>query len=199
MVINRTKFIIHSDFDTAVNRQDIVTTSKRNCGLRHWIADAFVTAVRQFCKHPTLCYDWPYFLPTTEHSGWDSYWAGLNAEIHARLTQSPVLKSRNVAYLRLIKDVVILPNDTQLGGKPLFDDEAKDPYLSPKYDREAKNILKNYGLKVQSANELIDLLETDIRSPTSAMHGDASEEWHSAVEQSSSVDGLTKNGKRCSG
>lgn len=86
-----------------------------------------------------------------------------------------------MAHLRLIKNVRILPDEAQLGGKPLFNDEVKDPYISPKYAQEARDTLKNYGLQVQSVTELIDMLEMDIRSPTSSMRGDASEEWHSAV------------------
>ena len=48
------KFLIHADFDTQANRQDIVTSSPRNEGLAVGIADAFVKAVLQLCDHPTL-------------------------------------------------------------------------------------------------------------------------------------------------
>ncbi|RBR16331.1 hypothetical protein FVER53590_05926 [Fusarium verticillioides] len=103
------KFLIHSDFDTNANRQDIVTTSRRNFDLRDWVASAFFQAVLQFCEHPTLCYTWPMFLPSSSDAGSDAFWSGLNHEIQRLMKKTPVLKSRNRVDLRLIGDVVILP------------------------------------------------------------------------------------------
>lgn len=92
-----------------------------------------------------------------------------------------MLKSRSSKQLRLIYDVRILRPEAQLDGEPLFNDETEDPYLSPHYTWQTRGILVNYGLRVQRADELIDLLAMDIRSPSSRMYGDSSEAWHSAV------------------
>lgn len=49
------KFLIHSDFDTSANRQDVSTTSRRNLCLLPHITSAFLDAVLQFCEDPELC------------------------------------------------------------------------------------------------------------------------------------------------
>ncbi|XEU94732.1 hypothetical protein FSHL1_000016 [Fusarium sambucinum] len=176
------KFLIHSDFDTNANRQDIVTSSRRNINLRDWIAAAFFQAVMQFCEHPTLCYTWPMFLPSPDNSS-DAFWSGLNHGIQNLMKNKPVLKSRNRKDLRAIRDVVILISDAKdAEGRPLFDDPTKDLYLSPNYSRKVVNILKDYGLEVLSCQTMLNLLETDLRSPESMFHGrQTTDEWHSAV------------------
>ncbi|RBA17408.1 hypothetical protein FPRO05_02132 [Fusarium proliferatum] len=163
------KFLIHSDFDTNANRQDIVTTSRRNLDLRGWIASAFFQAILQFCEHPTLCYSWPMFLPSSSDTSSDAFWSGLNHEIQSLMKKTPVLKSRNRIDLRLIGDVVILINDAQdAEGNPLFDDPHKDLYLSSNYSQKTVDILKGYGLGILGIQTFINLLETDLRSPDSS-------------------------------
>jgi hypothetical protein len=61
------QFLIHSDFVTQANRQDIVTTSERNIALRKAIGDAFVTGVQQLCMRPNLQYKWMRYLPRREN------------------------------------------------------------------------------------------------------------------------------------
>ncbi|KAI1054575.1 hypothetical protein LB506_010651 [Fusarium annulatum] len=177
------KFLIHSDFDTNANRQDIVTTSRRNLDLRGWIASAFFQSILQFCEHPTLCYSWPMFLPSSSDTSSEAFWSGLNHEIKSLMKKIPVLKSRNRIGLRLVGDVVILTNDTQdAEGHPLFDDPTKDLYLSSNYSQKIVDILKGYGLGIMSIQTFLNLLETDLRSSNSRFHGNnTTNEWHSAV------------------
>lgn len=177
------KFLIHSDFDTNANRQDIVTTSRRNLDLRGWIASAFFEAVLQFCEHPTLCYSWPMFLPSSSDTSSDAFWSGLNHEIQSLMKKTPVLKSRNRLDLRLVGDVVILATDAHdAEGNPLFDDPTKDLYLSSNYSQKTVDILKGYGLRILNIQTFLNLLETDLRSPNSRFYGEnTSDEWHSAV------------------
>ncbi|QGI77141.1 unnamed protein product [Fusarium fujikuroi] len=177
------KFLIHSDFDTNANRQDIVTTSRRNLDLRGWIASAFFQAVLQFCEHPSLRYSWPMFLPSSSDTSSDAFWSGLIHEIQSLMKNTPVLKSRNRIDLRLVADVVILTNDAQdAEGHPLFDDPTKDLYLSPSYSQGAKDILRGYGLGLLNIQTFLNLLETDLRSLYSRFHGkNTTDEWHSAV------------------
>ncbi|KAF5659023.1 hypothetical protein FHETE_9651 [Fusarium heterosporum] len=176
------KFLIHSDFDTNANRQDIVTTSRRNLDLRDWIASTFLQAILQFCEHPTLCYNWPMFLPSPNASS-DTFWSGLDHEIQSLIKKTPVLRSRNRINLRLVEDVLILGDDAKdAEGYPFFDDSNKDLYLSPKYSQKAKNVLKGYGLKPLYMQTFLNLLETDLRSHNSKFHGkNTTDEWHSAL------------------
>ncbi|KAF5638186.1 uncharacterized protein FTJAE_5432 [Fusarium tjaetaba] len=162
------KFLIHTDFDTNANRQDIVTTSRRNLDLRGWIASAFFQAVLQFCEHPTLCYSWPMFLPSSSDTSSDAFWSGLNQEIRSLMKKTPVLKSRNRIDLRAVGEVVFLPGEAQDAERhPLFDDPTKDLYLSPRYSQKAVNILIGYGLDVLNIQTFLNLLETDVHSPNS--------------------------------
>ncbi|KAH7131532.1 hypothetical protein B0J13DRAFT_529518 [Dactylonectria estremocensis] len=176
------KFLIHSDFDTNANRQDIVTTSRRNLDLRGWIATAFIRAVLQFCEHPTLCYDWPTFLPSLDDSS-DAFWSGLDQEIKDLMKKRHVLRSRNRTDLRLINHIFILTSDAKDGdGQPVFEDPARDMFLSPSYSQTAVNILKDYGLQFVTASDLLTLLETDLHSANSKMRGKkTTDEWHSVV------------------
>lgn len=95
----------------------------------------------------------------------------------------PILRSRNRNHLRLINDVFILLSGAMDGdGQPVFDDPAKDLYLSPNYPQTSVNILKEYGLQPVSVNILVNLLEADVPSANSKMHGShTTEEWHSVV------------------
>ncbi|KAH8124644.1 hypothetical protein LI328DRAFT_166990 [Trichoderma asperelloides] len=176
------KFLIHSDFDTSANRQDIITTSTRNENLLEWIAKAFINAVKQFCEHDTLCYNWPLFLPAAEGAS-STFWAELDVKIRKLVIESPVLKSRRRTDLRLITDVWILAaNATYGGGEPIFDDPVKDPFLSPQYSRPAREVLEGYGLRLLSEPFFLSMLKTDLSSSNSRMHGtEMTEDWHSAL------------------
>lgn len=120
-------------------------------------------------------------MPNNNQNNWDSFWAGLNAEIKHQLAETEILKSRNFKSLRRIQDVRILHSSFELNGEPLFDDNQRDPFLSPLYAASATGILRSYGLQVVNALELFELIKLDINSTTSRMHGSATEEWHSAV------------------
>ncbi|KAJ3494321.1 hypothetical protein NLG97_g4156 [Lecanicillium saksenae] len=176
------KFIIQSDFDTTGNRQGIIVTSKRNRELRKWIATAFVTAVLEFCQHPTLCYQWPEFLPNSDENTWDAFWAGLNAEIKQRLAEAEVLESRSLPQLRRIDELRRLPSVFHVNGEPLFNDKGKDIFISSKYPLKSQRILSEYGLKVAYGNEMLNLVEQDMQSQEPRMHSEAClGEWQSAV------------------
>ncbi|KAJ4147327.1 hypothetical protein LMH87_001859 [Akanthomyces muscarius] len=175
------KFIIHSDFDTKVDREGIVITSKRNHALRKWIAAAFVSAIVEFCDHPTLCYQWPLFLPDLEETKWDSFWVGLNSEIRQQLSEAEVLRSRTKRQPRRIRDIRRLPEDEQLDGEPLFTDDEKDMFISPRYQLTTLNILMDYGLTFLNLNEFFDFVEKDLNSPEPRLHGHSTEAWQSAV------------------
>lgn len=129
-----------------------------------------------------MCYQWPLFLPNSDENTWDDFWASLNSEIQQRLAEAEILKSRSLPQLRRIADVRRLPGDFHVNGEPLFNDEEKDIFISPQYPTRAQNILLAYGLNIASANEVLKLVERDMRSQEPRMHnGACPEEWHSAV------------------
>ncbi|KAL7921353.1 hypothetical protein ACQKWADRAFT_124514 [Trichoderma austrokoningii] len=176
------KFLIHSDFDTSANRQDIIITSRRNENLLDWIAQAFLNAIKQFCEHSSLCYEWPLFLPNTAGAS-ESFWASLNSKIQTLVMASPILKSRHRQELRVITDVFCLTKDATYGdGKPILDDPIRDPFISPKYSGPPMVILMSYGLQTFSVNHFLALMEKDLGSPYPTLQGVMmNEDWHSAL------------------
>ncbi|KAG4253684.1 hypothetical protein FPRO04_08918 [Fusarium proliferatum] len=176
------KFHIQSDFDTNANRQDIVTTTRRNLNIRDWIAKTFLKAVLEFNRHPILCYRWPLFLPVQD-SGHDSFWSGLDAKILSLVQDTPILRSRNRSDFRLISEVVIASNGmTDNGGTLLLDDPIKDPFISAKYPSKVTKHLKPYGLRVASAPLFVSLLKRDLSQQNSKMRANKTADgWHSSV------------------
>ncbi|CZR46625.1 uncharacterized protein FPRO_12075 [Fusarium proliferatum ET1] len=176
------KFHIQSDFDTNANRQDIVTTTRRNLNIRDWIAKTFLKAVLEFNRHPILCYRWPLFLPVQD-SGHDSFWSGLDAKILSLVQDTPILRSRNRSDFRLISEVVIASNGmTDNGGTLLLDDPIKDPFISAKYPPKVTKHLKPYGLRVASAPLFVSLLKRDLSQHNSKMRANKTADgWHSSV------------------
>ncbi|KAF9767545.1 hypothetical protein IL306_015274 [Fusarium sp. DS 682] len=176
------KFHIQSDFDTNANRQDIVTTTRRNLNIREWIAQTFLQAILEFNEHPILCYSWPLFLPSQE-TGHDSFWSGLDAKIMSLIRNNPILRSRNRTDLRCINDVLIASNGMKGdGGKLLLDDPIQDPFISAKYLPKAIDQLKLYGLQVAPVSLFVTLLQKDLNQPGSKMRADTTgDDWHSPV------------------
>ncbi|KAF5654792.1 hypothetical protein F25303_1136 [Fusarium sp. NRRL 25303] len=176
------KFHIQSDFDTNANRQDIVTTTRRNLGIRDWIAKIFLQAILEFNQHPVLCYNWPLFLPSQDN-GHDSFWSGLDAKILSLVQETPILRSRNRSDLRLISEVRIATDGmTDNRGILLLDDPVKDPFVSASYPYKVKQHLKPYGLQVASTYLFLSLLERDLSQHDSKMRASTTaDDWHSSV------------------
>jgi hypothetical protein len=107
----------------------------------------------------------------------------LDVKIKSLVSNQPVVKSRNRSPLRSLRFVVILPADARdEDGEPLFDDHIKDPFLSTKYDSEATNALKAYGLSNLDADMFIDLVQMDLVKSQCKFRGKpTNEKWHSAV------------------
>ncbi|CAG9997117.1 unnamed protein product [Clonostachys byssicola] len=174
------KFIIQSDFDTSANRQDIVTSSRRNMSLQDGIASAFMKAVLQFFHDPALCYQWPRFLPSTEYSS-NSFWSSLNEKIKSQILRTAMMRSRHRMQPRLITEIYKLTNDSiDENGDCLYDDTSEDPYISKLYERNDILILLNYGLRIGTTDMVLKLLKYDLNSPNSRMKDfSRSQSWHS--------------------
>lgn len=176
-------FIIQSDFDTSANRQDIVSTSRRNIDLLDAIAAAFVKAVLQFCEHKDLCYTWPDFLPSPDAEFSSGFWEGLVPKIKTKLSVTPVLRSRRRTYLRLIRDVHFNRSDAvDANGDPLLDDPNPDLYISKLYTSWRIGSLRKYGLEVGSIDQVLDALEISLKSPISMVKSESTDaDWHSRL------------------
>ncbi|KAJ4246269.1 hypothetical protein NW762_013620 [Fusarium torreyae] len=180
--LNNYKFHIHSDFDNEGSQLEIITTSRRNRDIRSWIPSTFYRAIQQFCEHPTLCYDWPLFLPSVGGRP-DKFWSKMNFGIHRVVKENRILKSRQRNDLRHIHDVLILYGGAKdKNGEPRLDDPQKDLFISPNYIETVVDILMNYGLRRITCGQFLDLLEIDLRSSNSRMRGkDTTDEWHSGM------------------
>ncbi|KAK5994783.1 Protein NO VEIN-like protein [Cladobotryum mycophilum] len=175
-------FLIQSDFDTSANRQDIITTSRRNFDLLDGIAATFIKAIFEFCEHPKLSYTWPEFLPPPDDDS-GGFWSGLNQRIGGLIVETPILMSRHGRRLRTIDDVVIVDSDFKdENGEPLLDDPVLDPFISDQYPMHCQSALQSYGLRVLYGDRILRLLHADLESPASRIKSESTdEEWHSAL------------------
>jgi hypothetical protein len=174
--------LIQADFVTEANRQDIVTTSARNQGLANGIAEAFIKAVLQFCKHDMLQYQWMRYLPQENGYPWDSFWWSLIRKIGDRLKCTPVLRPANPGPLRLLaasKRHVGMTLDRH--GKPLFTDIIPEIYLSLEYRDQDLDLLEKHGLARITLEEVIARAKSDLVASVSRMKSTDDEDWHSRV------------------
>ncbi|EON96180.1 putative ino80 chromatin remodeling complex protein [Phaeoacremonium minimum UCRPA7] len=141
------KFLIQADFVTDASRQDIVRDSLRNNGLIDGIAEAFVKAILQFCRHDTLRYQWMRYLPDKNSTNWNGLWLALVNRIAGGLARAAVLYGQKRADGRLIKDLVRLQTDhLDENGEPLFDDVEPEQMISRRYRDSDLDLLRSYGL-----------------------------------------------------
>ncbi|KAI1385608.1 uncharacterized protein F4822DRAFT_413682 [Hypoxylon trugodes] len=174
-------FLIHSDFVTQANREDIVASSPRNIRLLDSVADSFIVAMREFCQHQTLRYEWMRYLPTLSGYPWDSFWQRLVDKIKDRIQNEEMLYLRNSSDLRRISEANRLdPDECDHHGNPLFDDLPGDEacYISPYYSDENLDILESYGLSSMYFEDLIERVRWDLLSPVSRMRSETDNAWH---------------------
>ncbi|KAK8076963.1 hypothetical protein PG996_003133 [Apiospora saccharicola] len=175
-------FLIQADFVTDAARQDIVRDSLRNSSLLEGVADAFIKAVRQFCQHSTLKYQWMRYLPDRASKTWGPLWNSLVDNIAARLSKTPVLLGRlRLDQPRLISDMFRILDQAMDGeGKPLFEDIDADRILSFDYARKDSSLLFSYGLPNIGLGDVLRLLRADLDQGTrSRMKSPrTTEAWH---------------------
>jgi hypothetical protein len=183
------QFLIHSDFVTMANREDIVTSSLRNRGLCRQLATAFITAVKQMCEHPQLRFKWMAYLPSlTGSPADDPFWGIFVKELRDSIVDVDVVVPRAQPFpLRPIRQLRRL-SDSMLDrhGNPLFDDltglDATD--ISRDYDNSDLDILQEFGLEMIHWNNIIPRVEADLRSTSSRMRAlETDDDWHSRVSR----------------
>jgi hypothetical protein len=184
---NTAQFLIHSDFVTQANRQDIVATSERNVGLRKAISDAFVEAVLQFCNHPKLQYTWVRYVPQKARLPLEPFWRDFVVQLRDALQVKPILRSRSDRQDKLfkIKELGRL-TDMQVDkdGNPLVPDLPKSElYISAAYSAKDVAILSEYGLGYVQVGSMIPRLDamTLDKTWTSKLYDNRDEDWHSRL------------------
>ncbi|CAF3557216.1 unnamed protein product [Fusarium graminearum] len=163
------KFLIHTDFVTEASRQGIVVSSLRNRALLKGIADCLVKAIEEFCRHPTLQYQWMCWLPQRDSYPWDSFWSSLLDRIKDRIHQVKVLRtlgSRQLGYMYQLRNLQSWLRDEK--GDPLFTDINNEIYLAKEYAKDDLDLLKPYGLQGASPMEVILRIENDLQKPPEA-------------------------------
>ncbi|KIL94318.1 hypothetical protein FAVG1_02881 [Fusarium avenaceum] len=173
-------FHLHTDFELESDRKNLDATLKRNLELRELIVDAFHNALDSFWRHPTLCYDWPMFLPSPEKND-KVFWDGLDTAFREKSSYIVVECRRD--SMRTMQDAMFLPESMRdKDGKPLLDDPDRDLFLSSNYSDSAVEALKNHGLKTLGFDALVALLEKDLKREDSKMKAKGtSDEWHSQM------------------
>ncbi|KAM0492979.1 hypothetical protein ACHAP8_009508 [Fusarium lateritium] len=158
------KFLIHTDFVTEASRQGIVVSSLRNRALLQGIADCLVKAIEEFCRHPTLQYQWMRWLPQRDSYPWGSFWSSLLDRIKERIHQVKVLRtlgSGRLGSMFRLRNLYPWLRDEK--GDPLFKDIDEEIYLAKEYAKDDLALLEPYGLQGASAEEIILRIEHDLQ------------------------------------
>ncbi|KAG8677589.1 hypothetical protein FPOAC2_03723 [Fusarium poae] len=158
------KFLIHTDFVTEASRQGIVVSSLRNRALLQGIADCLVKAIEEFCRHPTLQYQWMRWLPQRDSYPWDSFWSSLLDRIKERIHQVKVLRtlgSGRLGSMFRLRNLYPWLRDEK--GDPLFKDIDEEIYLAKEYTKDDLALLEPYGLQGAAAEEIILRIEHDLQ------------------------------------
>ncbi|KAI1137757.1 hypothetical protein F5Y05DRAFT_386264 [Hypoxylon sp. FL0543] len=182
-------FLIHSDFVTQANREDVVTSSSRNLKLLDAIADAFIVAVRGFCQHPMLKYQWMRYLPKLSADSWDPFWQKLVENIKIRVCDEEILALRSGTASRKISQtgrISSLMCDRH--NVPLVDDLPGDRarYLSIFYYKGDLDLLQDYGLEYLSQAQFLARVRNDLSTPISKIRSVATSDhdWHARMARS---------------
>ncbi|KAK7968722.1 hypothetical protein PG988_007795 [Apiospora saccharicola] len=181
----RFKFLIQADFVTQANRQGIVVDSPRNEGLRHGIIDAFITAIKQMCKHPSLRFQWMRYLPKPDDTI-DSYWSYVIYQITERIQDTRVMVPRSLQSstdtFKLIEECAILgPRGLDNLGDPLLRDIDPGVYLSDAYQGADLLLLRSFGLRNISMPAIIARVKWDLAQTDSRIKSIKDQDWHSRM------------------
>ncbi|RSL92134.1 hypothetical protein CDV31_015293 [Fusarium ambrosium] len=160
-------FLIQSDFVTNASRQHIVTTARRNVGLRDAISDAFIEAALEFCNHETLQYTWMEFLPD-KNKVYSDFWSVLVTNIETNVRETPLVRPDSGGPLRLIRSLRILRSAlADEENNLLLRDFTLELRISRHYGRSSLAILQNLGLVKFYWNDFIRMVDQDLQSSDS--------------------------------
>lgn len=135
---------------------------------------------------PTLRYTWPLFLK--DRGGTSKFWSRLKRWILSRLkTTSGVLECRRKKELSSPEDLLYIPPEFRLNGKPLVEDKStENHHLSFAYDSEISQLLpelSKIGVETMSFKTFYKELRDCIFNHGVGFLEEQSNEWHSKVAQ----------------
>ncbi|KFA71989.1 hypothetical protein S40288_08084 [Stachybotrys chartarum IBT 40288] len=172
-------FLIQADFVTQANREDIVTSSIRNIGLRRCLVAAMIKAIGQLCQSSGLQWTWMRFMPTEGSYHWDPFWKPFISDIIHNLQHKPLLRTLETNQLGSISTLRRSPNDcVDSAGHPLFSDLRPELYISHSYSLSDLNLLSNLGLSFLSRQQVVALLTQDLKRNDSRWKAPPDEDWN---------------------
>ncbi|QGI68189.1 hypothetical protein CEK27_012160 [Fusarium fujikuroi] len=176
------KFHVHCDFEIQNMRHNTSTpSSAQMLRFSDHVATALFKAILQFLDHPKLCYQWPMFL-SPRCSDSDPFGVTLDTSIRLWIAQNPIFRSRTSRQWRLINHLSFLGTEFEDDdSNPLLESPMNDVFLSREYPPTVTPALKRYGLATFTNTQFLDLLETDLKSPDSKIHKNASLDWKNAL------------------
>ena len=144
------------------------------------VADTFQDAVLQFCKHPSLRFQWMGYLPSKNTIS-EQFWAKLLPRIVTRLKNAPIMLSWSEKYWKLPHQLKwLLPSCQDDDGEPLFEDLPNELYLSPGYKPCKYSDFDTLGIQNVTVDDLIERVRADLSKPNSKMKSPTTKEsWHS--------------------
>ncbi|CAK7211844.1 hypothetical protein SBRCBS47491_001261 [Sporothrix bragantina] len=176
------KFLIHADFVTQANREDIALTSQRNRDLAVGIKNAFLQAISWLSLHKTLAYQWMRYLPRVDAFPWEPFWADLISSICSEIQGEIGMILTKESNRNVIANCRRLPpNMVDANGDPLVADIPPERYLSKEYKAADLDLLMDCGLRELSMHEWLDRLAADLAGNKSFMRTRTSEDWHTRV------------------
>lgn len=183
-------FLIHSDFVTQANRQDIVSTSERNIDLRRAVAAAISRAVEGLCGDPRLRYTWMRYLPRQDELPIDPFWKQLVPILREVLLKPAILFPRDESFVDQFSIMQLRRLEkyhVNKIGNPLVPDDPSSPkYISQKYSENDISILGEYGLRFLNADDLMPRLEAFVdtqewRNRVFALFGTGVDDWNTRM------------------
>ena len=140
-------------------------TAGRNEQILDGIAEAFLEAVLQFCKLPTLQYKWARYLPgKIEFPFWDR----LRVKIYELLKGRAILRGLSHGPLRPISQLKRITEDFKDEcGNPLVADLEEELYLASEYQEEDIVPLVDLGLEEIKFPDVMARFRFDITQPIS--------------------------------
>jgi hypothetical protein len=175
-------FILHSDFVTQANREDVVH-SERNKAILVGFAGLFRDAMLRFRENPTLQWQWMRYLPSDNLS--DEFWKELWPLIRKTLEQTPLLYARDKPGRYIPPQLHIVPEKLlDQSGSPLLADLQKPIYLSGKYAIEDHDALRRLGTRGIAPNAFLELLNADLQRTDGSSRWkslDSSSDWRTRL------------------
>ena len=133
------------------------------------IAEAFVHAVKEMRKFPSLRFKWMRYLPREDDYPWDETWSKVLTNIGKLLSEAKIMEPAEdgapLKRLRESRKHTLLELDEH--GNPIFADILPALYISPHYQRRDLEMLQS--LSYTFMDEVINRARADLGGPHSRM------------------------------